>query len=62
MPQNDFAEQADRQAPGLLSDFWFFLTRSKRWRLTPIIIFLLSVGALVVIGGTAAVPFIDTLF
>jgi len=59
---NDFARKFDQQSPGLLSDFWYFLTHSKKWWLTPIILALLFVGILVGIGGTAAAPFIYTLF
>ena len=43
---------------GALSDFWYFLTHSKKWWLHPIILALLFVG----IGGTAATPFCYTLF
>ncbi|MFH1761366.1 MAG: DUF5989 family protein [bacterium] len=47
----------------LLKEFWLFLKiRKKRW-LTPIIIFLLLLGALIVFTESSAVaPFIYTLF
>ena len=47
---------------GLLREFGDFLLHNKKWWLTPIILTLLLVGVLVVLGGTAAAPFIYTLF
>ena len=39
-----------------------FLKANKKWWLAPIIISILLLGLLVVLGGTAAAPFIYTLF
>ena len=59
----DFADQAAAASrPGLVREFWDFLRDSKKWWLTPIIVCLLLFGALVLLGGTAAAPFIYTLF
>jgi len=57
-----FAEQAQRQSGGLLGEFVSFLGQNKKWWLAPIIIALLLVGVLIILGGTAAAPFIYTLF
>ncbi len=46
----------------IVTEFWDFLKHNKKWWLTPIILVMLLVGALVVLGGTAAAPFIYTLF
>ena len=46
----------------ILSEFWDFLNIRKKWWLAPIIISILGLGALVLLGGTAAAPFIYTLF
>jgi hypothetical protein len=62
-PQNDdFASQADAAQQGFLRELWDFLRYNKKWWLTPIILVLLILGALIMIGGTAAAPFIYTLF
>ena len=59
---NAFAEQAEQKQGGIVSEFWDFLRHNKKWWLTPIIVMLLLVGALVVLGSTGAAPFIYTLF
>ena len=58
----DFASGAEQSDPGIVREFWDFLMCSKKWWLLPIIISLLVVGVLVMISGTAAAPFIYTLF
>lgn len=47
----------------ILKEFWEFLRVRKKWWLLPIIIFLLLLGALLVLTeGSAIAPFIYTLF
>ena len=59
----DFAEQAARGGrTSLLREFAEFLGQNKKWWLAPIIASILLLGALVLLGGTAAAPFIYTLF
>lgn len=58
----DFAAQAELAPDGFLTELWSFLRFNKKWWLTPIILVLLILGAIIVIGGTAAAPFIYTLF
>ena len=58
----DFAKLADQKAPGLGREFFDFLRTNKKWWLTPIILALLLVGLLVILGSSAAAPFIYTLF
>jgi hypothetical protein len=60
--QNDFASEAKQSRSGLVSEFFEFLRDNKKWWLAPIIISVLALGALVLLGGTAAAPFIYTLF
>lgn len=56
-------EAANQNArPGIVTEFWDFLKHNKKWWLTPIVVVMLLVGALVILGGTAAAPFIYTLF
>ena len=59
-----FAEEADRPGVGLVREFWDFLRYNKKWWLTPIILVLLLISALVVfsLATPAAAPFIYTLF
>ncbi len=47
----------------ILKEFWDFLRVRKKWWLTPIIMVLLMLGALIVFTqGHALSPFIYTLF
>ena len=59
---DEFARQAEENAPGLLAEFADFLLHNKKWWLTPIILVLLAMGVLVVLSGTAAAPFIYTFW
>ncbi len=60
--QNDFAAQSEEARTGLTAEFVDFLKDNKKWWLAPIIISILGLGLLVMLGGTAAAPFIYTLF
>ncbi len=59
---NSFSQQAAGKRPGLFRDFWDFLRQNKKWWLLPILVCLFFVGVLIVLGSTAAAPFIYTLF
>jgi hypothetical protein len=54
------AEQAGNK--GLLGEFVAMLKQNKKYWLIPIILILLLVGAIIILGSTAAAPFIYTLF
>ena len=58
----DFLNRASGKQRGLVSEFIGFLKANKKWWLAPIIVAILLLGLLVVLGGTAAAPFIYTLF
>lgn len=59
----DFAAQAAKgEQQGIVSEFVDFLKENKKWWLAPIILSVLGLGALVLLGGSAAAPFIYTLF
>ncbi len=47
---------------GVVSEFVYFLKATKKWWLLPIVVVLLLFGVLVFLSGTAAAPFIYTLF
>lgn len=57
-----FQAAGQGERTGIVGEFWDFLKHNKKWWLTPIIVVMLLVGVLVVLGGTAAAPFIYTLF
>ena len=59
---DDFVSKASEDRVGLGGEFVAFLKDNKKWWLAPIIIAILGLGLLVLLGGTAAAPFIYTLF
>ncbi|HPI36524.1 MAG TPA: DUF5989 family protein [Ignavibacteriaceae bacterium] len=47
----------------ILGELWQFLKIRKKWWLTPIVIFLVLLGALIVLAkGSALAPFIYAIF
>ena len=59
----DFQKLAESEGRGhIVSEFWHFLGQSKKWWLLPILIVVFGFGLLVFFSGTAAAPFIYTLF
>ena len=60
--KNDFSSLADEKDPVLVAEFWDFLVHNKKWWLTPIVLVLLAMGVLVLLSGSAAAPFIYTLW
>ena len=58
----EFQSLATQKRAGFASELWGFAMRTRKWWLLPIMIVLLGIGILVVVGGTAAAPFIYTLF
>lgn len=60
--ESSFQELAEQGSPGFVREFWDFLRHNKKWWLTPIVLVLLLLGVLVLLSGTAAAPFIYTLF
>lgn len=57
-----FVQHSKEARTGFVGELVEFLAHNKKWWLTPIILALLLVGGLIVLGGTAAAPFIYTLF
>ena len=60
--KDDFVSQAAEGRSGLTREFIDFLKDNKKWWLAPIIFSVLVLGLLVMLGGSAAAPFIYTLF
>ena len=46
----------------LAGEFWLFMKQNKVYWMAPILLVLLLLVLLVIFGGTAAAPFIYTLF
>jgi len=46
----------------LVSELWAFLRQNKKWWLLPMLVILLLFSVLLLLSGTAAAPFIYTLF
>jgi hypothetical protein len=59
---DEFLARASGKQTGLVSELIGFLKANKKWWLAPILVAILLLGRLVVLGGTAAAPFIYTLF
>ena len=61
--KTDF-EKAGEQGrdAGMVREFIAFLLGNKKWWLLPIILVMLVFGALIILGGSGAAPFIYTLF
>lgn len=57
-----FQTLARARRTGLARELFDFLVEHKKWWLAPILIALVLLGALVALGGTAAGPFLYTLF
>jgi len=59
----DFQKLAQSESQGnILGEFWHFLGQTKKWWLLPILVVVAGFALLVIFSGTAAAPFIYTLF
>jgi hypothetical protein len=53
---------ADQSGANIFSDFVSFLGATKKWWLVAILVALALLGGLMLMSGSAAAPFIYTLF
>ena len=60
--KNQFEAAGRRQPAGLPGEVFQMLRHNKKYWLIPVLLVLLALGALVLLSGTAAAPFIYTLF
>jgi len=60
--KNPFEEAGREKETSLLGEFWTMLMENKKYWMIPIVLVLLAFGALILMGGSAAAPFIYTLF
>jgi hypothetical protein len=59
----EFEQLAQTERGGnVLTELWYFLGQTKKWWLLPIVVMLLGFGLLMALSGSAAAPFIYTLF
>jgi len=56
------AERAKGASSGPVAEFWYFMRQTRKWWMAPIILALLTVGALLVVSGTALAPLIYAVF
>jgi hypothetical protein len=59
---NEFESAGQGKNAGIAGEFMAMLKQNKKYWLIPIIVILLLVGVLIILGSTAAAPFIYTLF
>jgi uncharacterized protein YdaL len=60
--KNSFEEASKVKQGSIVAEFYHFLKHNKKFWLIPILIVLLLMGLVIILGGTAAAPFIYTLF
>lgn len=60
--ERDLRGLAGARRTGLARELLAFLAESKKWWLLPIVIAVLLLGALVLLGGSAAAPFLYPSF
>jgi hypothetical protein len=60
--KDDFTAELSKPQASVAAEFISFLRDNKKWWLAPIVLSILGLGLLVLLGGTAAAPFIYTLF
>ena len=58
----EFLTESAGKRSGLVSEFTDFIRHNRKYWMIPIIVVVLALGALVILGGSAAAPFIYTLF
>jgi hypothetical protein len=61
-PVQKFEQAGRRPPPGLVREFFLFLRANKKFWLIPLLTVLFLIGLVAVLGGTAAAPFIYSLF
>ncbi len=61
--QTEFERAAGQSAShGIVTDFWYLFRHSRKFWLVPIMMALVLLAGLMLLSGTAAAPFIYTLF
>lgn len=61
-PTQELHEAGRQPPPGVVREFLLFLRSNKKFWLLPLLSALLLIGLVALLGGTAAAPFIYSLF
>ena len=61
-PPQELHEAGRQPPPGVVREFFLFLRSNKKFWLLPLLSALLLIGLVALLGGTAAAPFIYSLF
>ncbi len=60
--KKSFEEAGQEKEVSLLAEFFTMLKENKKYWMIPIILILLGFGLLIMMGGSAAAPFIYQIF
>ena len=60
--QSAFESAGEEKEAGLMGEFLALMKENKKYWLLPLVLILLLFGVLLMLGSTAAAPFIYTLF
>ena len=60
--KNEFEAASQESNSSIVGEFVYFLKTNKKYWMIPLLLALLGLGALIILGGTSAAPFIYTLF
>lgn len=60
--KQSFEEAGAGKESSLIGEFTAMLKQNKKYWLIPLIVLLVLLGVLIILGSTAAAPFIYTLF
>ncbi len=58
----EFEELGRMEQTSQVDDFLYFFKQSRKWWLLPVVALLAVLGAIAMFSGSAAAPFIYTLF
>ncbi len=59
---DDFESLSTQRPPGVIQEIVSLISYNKKWYLIPLLVALLLIGVILILGSTAAAPFIYTLF
>jgi Family of unknown function (DUF5989) len=59
---DNLRDRANARPVGFLGELAYMIRQNKKWWLLPILLVLVVLGAVIFLGGTAAAPFVYTLF
>jgi hypothetical protein len=60
--KSEFEKASQKKESHLVAEIWAMLKQNKKFWLIPLVAGLLFLGVIVILGGTAAAPFIYSLF